>query len=229
MKARPARSCAIAACAGAALALLASFPARSQQAVYDPHTYEPSLVLRLPQYCKYTMFFNAKVPGGDNKVEIEHWKNLMGPTFIHMHHYCYGLMATNRAIYLSPTHEARMHNLGVSIGEFDYVIQRAPADFGLLPEMYTRKGENLISLDRGPEGVGALQRAIDIKPDYWPAYAAMSDYFKGLGALAKARSWLEKGLAESPDTKPLLRRLAVLDAEQGKGNRGKHQPPRAER
>ncbi len=218
----------IVAVAGSALALLAPLPVRSQQAVYDPHTYEPSLVLRLPEYCKYTMFFNARVPGGDNKVEMEHWKNVMGPTFIHMHHYCYGLMATNRAIYLSPTREARNHNFGVSIGEFDYVIQRAPDGFGLLPEMYTRKGENLISLDRGAEGVGALQRAVDIKPDYWPAYAAMSDYYKGVGAYAKARDWLQKGLAESPDTKPLTRRLAALDAEQGKSTRSKS-PSRAER
>ena len=214
--------------AGSAVVLLAPLPVRSQQAVYDPHTYEPSLVLRLPEYCKYTMFFNARVPGGDNKVEIEHWKNVMGPTFIHMHHYCYGLMATNRAVYLSPTREARNHNLGISIEEFDYVIQRAPADFGLLPEMYTRKGENLISLDRGAAGVGALQRAIDIKPDYWPAYAAMSDYYKDVGAYAKARDWLQKGLAESPDTKPLTRRLTALDAEQGKSTRGKNQS-RAER
>lgn len=214
------------AAAGSALALLAPVPAQAQA---DPHTYEASLVLKLPPYCKYTMFFNARVPGGDNREEMDRWKNIMGPTFIHMHHYCYGLMATNRAIYSSPTHEARLHNLGVSITEFDYVIQRAPPDFALLPEMLTRKGESLISLDRGPEGVGVLRRAIDLKPDYWPPYAAASDYYKDHGAPAKAREWLEKGLAAAPDTRALTRRLAALDAEQGKSSRGKNQQPRAER
>jgi tetratricopeptide (TPR) repeat protein len=210
-----------------ALALVVAPPAGAQ--VYDPHTYEPSLVLRLPPYCKYTMFFNAKVPGGDNRVEQERWKNLMGPTFIHMHHYCYGLMATNRAIYLSPTREARNHNFGISIQEYDYVIQRAPEGFGLLPEMLTRKGESLISLDRGPEGVGELRRAIDIQPDYWPAYAAASDYYKEHGAPSKAREWLEKGLAAAPDTRALTRRLDALNISQGKGSRAKNQQPRAER
>lgn len=213
--------------AGLALVLPTFTTAQAQE--YDPHTYEPSLVLRLPEYCKYTMFFNHRVPGGDNRVEAEHWKNIMGPTFIHMHHYCYGLMASGRAIYLSPDPATRKHNLGVSIGEFDYVIQRAPPGFALLPEILTRKGENLIALGMGPQGVGVLQSAIDMQADYWPPYAAISDYYKDLGAPAKARDWLEKGLAASPNTRALTRRLAALDVEQGKSPRGKSQQPRAER
>jgi len=203
------------AAAGLSLALLTPLYAQ------DPHTYEPSLILKLPPYCKHTMFFTERVPGGNNPDEIRRWKTLMGPTFIHMHHYCYGLMATNRAIYLSTTRADRMHNLGVSIVEFDYVIQRAPPEFGLLPEILTNKGENLIMMDRGPEGVGVLQNAIDIKPDYWRSYAVVSDYYKSVGAPAKAREWLEKGLSAAPGTRSLTRRLAELGGEQGKSNRKK--------
>lgn len=203
------------AAAGLSLALLTPLHAQ------DPHAYEPSLILKLPPYCKHTMFFADRVPGGNNPDEIQRWKALIGPTFIHMHHYCYGLMATNRAIYSSPTRADRMHNLGVSIVEFDYVIQRAPPEFGLLPEILANKGENLILLERGPEGVGVLQNAIDIKPDYWRPYAIISDYYKDIGAPAKAREWLEKGLSAAPGTHALTRRLAQLDGEQGKSNRKK--------
>jgi tetratricopeptide (TPR) repeat protein len=197
--------------AAAALALLASMHARAQ-----PQTYESSQVNMLPVYCKYTQVFRERVPGGNNRAEIERWTTSMGSTFNHMHHYCWGLMASNRAAFFSNTREDRMRNLNGTLGEFDYVIQRAPPEFSLLPEILTRKGESLIQLDRAGEGMLELQRAIKIKADYAPAYAAMSDYYKETGQLAKARESLEKGLSAAPNAKALMRRLAALDAAKGK-------------
>jgi hypothetical protein len=60
-----------------------------------------------------------------------------------------------------------------------------------------------------------LHRAIELKPQYWPPYVALSDYFKELGQIAVAREWLEKGLAAAPNAQPLLRRLAELDRAKG--------------
>jgi tetratricopeptide (TPR) repeat protein len=96
------------------------------------------------------------------------------------------------------------------------VIQRVPPDFKLLPEILTKKGENLIRLDRSAQGIIELERAIALKADYWPSYAAISDYYKSAGEPAKARKWLEDGLSASPDTRALTRRLAELDAQQVK-------------
>ena len=56
----------------------------------------------------------------------------------------------------------------------------------------------------------SLQHAIDLKPDYWPPYAALGDYFKEAGNYAKAAEWLQKGLAASPNAKPLKERLTAL-------------------
>jgi tetratricopeptide (TPR) repeat protein len=197
--------------AAAALALLAPMYAEAQ-----PQTYESSQVNMLPVYCKYTQVFRERVPGGNNRAEIERWTTSMGSVFNHMHHYCWGLMASNRAAFLSNNREDRMRNLNGTLGEFEYVIQRAPPDFPLLPEILTRKGESLIQLDRAGEGMLELQRAIKIKADYAPAYAAMSDYYKETGQLAKARESLEKGLSAAPNAKALMRRLAALDAAKGK-------------
>jgi len=171
----------------------------------------------LPVYCKYTQYIRDAVPGGNNPAEIKRWTTLMGDTFTHMHHYCLGLMASNRAAFFSKTQQDRTHNLGVSINEFDYVIQRAPANFSLLPEILTKKGESLIQLNRGGEGVLELQHAIRLKAGYWEAYAALSDYHKKVGELAKAREWLEKGLLVAPNTKALMQRLAALDGPKDKG------------
>jgi len=133
-----------------------------------------------------------------------------------MHHYCWGLMKTNRAILLVRTQQMRNFYLGSSIAEFNYVIRNALPDFKLLPEILTKKGENLIRLDRGPQGIVELQRAIELKPDYWPPYAAMSDYYTKIGDLAKAREWLEEGLSASPNTKALMRRMAEIDGAKDK-------------
>ncbi len=196
--------------AGFALALLASLPVAAQR------TYESRELYMLPVYCRYTQDFNIKVPGGNDPAEKQRWATLMGPTFIHMHHYCWGLMASNRAAFFSDTRQDRLHNLGVSITEFDYVIQRSPQDFSMLPEILTKKGESLIGLDRAGEGMLEFQHAIKLKAGYGPAYAAMSDYYKETGQLARAREWLEKGLAAAPDAKVLKQRLAELDAPRGK-------------
>lgn len=172
--------------------------------------YDAREVAMLPRYCKYTQLFRQHVPGGDNKAEIDRWHAQMGEAFQAMHHYCWGLMKTNRAMLLAKTRQDRQFYLDSSINEFDYVIQNSQPGFVLLPEIYTRKGENQLRLGRSALGVQTLERAIALKPDYWPPYAKLSDYYKASGNAGKARETLEKGLAQIPDAKALNRRLAEL-------------------
>ncbi|MGE5522220.1 MAG: tetratricopeptide repeat protein [Rhodospirillaceae bacterium] len=162
----------------------------------------------LPSYCKYTQMFETHVPGGQNKAQQDRLKALMGNTFYALHHYCWGLMNTNRGVLLARTAQYRQLYLRASITEFDYVIQRAPQDFVLLPEILTRKGENLIRLGQGSFAVPELRRAMELKPDYWPPYAALSDYYKSAGQADQAREILEKGLAVMPGEKALKARLS---------------------
>lgn len=183
---------------------------------YPPNfdAYDPREMALLPPYCKYTQLIRDKVPGGSDPVEAQRWQALLGPSFFNMHHYCWGLIKTNRGVLLARSELARTTYLSYSISEFDYVIERAPADFILLPEVLTKKGEVLIRLGKGPIALVSLERAAELKPDYWPPYAHMSDYYKGAGNTAKAREVLKQGLSFAPDAPALKRRLAEL--EQGK-------------
>lgn len=122
-----------------------------------------------------------------------------------------GLENTNRALYFSSTKQDRNFELSQSVREFDYLLQRVSPDFALLSEILTRRGENLLRLEKGPQGILDLNRAIELKPDNWPPYAALSDYYKALGDVASAREWAEKGLSAAPGTKALERGLAELD------------------
>jgi len=169
-------------------------------------------VAMLPRYCPYTQVFRDRVPGGNNAAEIHRWSNTIGPVFYAMHHYCVGLMKTNRALLIARTPQYKKFYLESSLEEFDYVIRHATSDFVLLPEILTKKGENLIRLGRASSAVLELLRAIELKPDYWPPYAVLSDHYKSTGNVDKAREVLEKGLSLSPDVKALKTRLAELRA-----------------
>lgn len=170
---------------------------------------DPREVAMLPKYCIHTRTFRHSVPGGNNAAEIKRLQAVSGPTYDALHHYCWGLMKTNRALFLTKEKRAKEFWLRGANDDYDYVIVRAAATFPLLPEILTKKGENLALLrDSGAELV--LRQAIELKRDYWPAYAALSDYYKGVGQLARSKEALERGLAVVPDTKPLLTRLSEL-------------------
>ena len=192
--------------------LVALLAALHGSSVVAQSQFDPKQLAMLPPYCKYTQVYRQNVPGGNDPHQIERWSSVLGPeNFIHMHHYCFGLESTNRALYFSSTKLDRDRELTTSVREFDYVVERVAPDFALLPEILTRRGENLLRLGNAPQGVVDLDRAIALKPDHWPPYAALSDYFKALGDLASAREWVEKGLSAAPGTKALQRRLTELD------------------
>lgn len=173
--------------------------------------YDPREVAMLPPFCLVTQEFRSKAAGGGNRAEYEKWRSVMGDMIEHMHHYCWGLMKTNRGTLLAREQQARNAYLSDSIGEFDYVIQHAQPDFIMLPEILARKGQNQIRLGKGPTGLLSLEQAIQAKPDYWPPYAYISDYYRDLGERQLARDALQRGLAAIPDSVALKRRLDELE------------------
>lgn len=177
----------------------------------DVTAYDVREVAMLPRYCIYTQSFRDKVPGGNDKAVVDGWYAQLGTAFHAMHHYCWGIMKTNRAMLLTSDRVTRQFYLTDSIAEFDYVIAHVPADFVLLPEILAKKGENLIRLGRGSAAIAELQKATELKPDYWPPYAHMSDYYKEVGDKARAREVLQAGLKWVPDATALRNRLTQLD------------------
>jgi tetratricopeptide (TPR) repeat protein len=176
--------------------------------------YDASQLALLPPYCKYTQLYRTAAPGGNDPAEIQRWSELMGgaENFAHMHHYCWALENTNRGLYSSKSKLERDRYLTATLGDLDYVLQRVAPSFVLLPEILTKKGENLIRLGRGPEAMDDLLRAIQLKPDYWPPYAVLSDYFRDRKDVVNAKDWLNKGLAAAPNARPLETRLRQLNS-----------------
>lgn len=165
----------------------------------------------LPRYCLSTQGFRlAQVPGSEDQAVTDRWYAYLGPAFHHLHHYCWGMMKTNRAMLLARDASTRSFYLRDAITEYDYFIEHSPDDFLLLPEILTKRAENWARLGKSNVGVLDLERAISLKPDYWPAYGSLSDHYKAIGDTTKAREVLQEGLAKSPDAAGLQRRLAEL-------------------
>lgn len=195
------------------LFLVASGPVAGQSIPGYPEQvteYDPREVAMLPRFCPHTQLFRERIPGGNDPEEIRRWHAAMGDIFLAMHHYCWGLMYLHRAKVLARDAQARSFNYGSAVGEFDYVIRQARRDFVLLPEILTRRGEALLGLGRTALALAEFERAIELKPDYWPPYAYISDHHKSKGDTTRAREILQAGLAHSPQAKGLQRRLNEL-------------------
>lgn len=204
-----------------ALALLLNAGAASAQEIpgypSSVTAYDRREVAMLPSYCPYTQLFRDHVPGGNDQEMIRNLTARLGSIFNDLHHYCYGLMKMNRAVLLARDSTTKRFYLNDAVGEYDYMILRAKPDFVLLPEILTKKGETLLHLGRGSVAVFEFERAIELKRDYWPAYARLADYYKDNGQRQKAREILEDGLKAAPDTKALQRRLRELDSAPAAG------------
>ena len=196
------------------LLLAAAAPAAAQGiAGYPEHVtdYDPREVAMLPAFCPHTQLFRERVPGGNDPEAIRRWQSVLGDMYLHLHHYCWGLMHLNRARILAREAQTRNFNYASAISEFDYVIRHARPDFALLPEILTRRGEALLGLGRTAQALAEFERAIELKPDYWPPYAHISDYHKSRGDSGQARTILEAGLKVAPSASALQRRLKELD------------------
>lgn len=160
----------------------------------------------LPAYCR------QDVTGIHYTLEErQRWDQILGSGIDSIHHYCRGLNWTNTALFFSKNRQERTDALGYSLQEFDFILnQTDTSHFKLLPEVLTKKGENLIRLRRFPEALPVLQKAIQVKPDYWPPYAVLSDYFRDVGDIPKAHEWLDKALAIDPNAKSLKVRQTEL-------------------
>lgn len=173
----------------------------------DMVTNERELAI-LPEYCKGTQQIKdfAKTP----KPTADHYYQVYGSIYHHLHHYCWALVSefnANSILEKGP----RNNKLHQALGDIQYVLNKnPPTTFPLLPEIYSTRARILLRLGRNGEAVGDLLKAIDLQPAYQPAYSQLSAYYLQIGQKDKAISVLEKGVEHIEDPTMLLRRLEKL-------------------
>lgn len=164
----------------------------------------------LPDYCKATQGIRkvSKVP----QSVINAYYAKYGPTFHHMHHYCWALNGERKAMRMTTGNEMFIKSvLGSAIGDIDYVLRHIPnQNYVLLPTIYTSKARILFKLGRTDEAVDILKKTIKIRKNYVPAYARLSDYYVRKGDTNEAIKILKQGIARSKHSNMLTRRLKRL-------------------
>jgi tetratricopeptide (TPR) repeat protein len=160
----------------------------------------------LPEYCVDSQGFNHGDQYSQNKSpRADYWVGLMGPSFWHHHHYCWGLIKSRRAMAPGVQPELRTGGLKDANGDYDYVIRNATRDFVMLPEVMLKYGDNLVLLNSPIQALEIYAEAARRKPDYWPAYVNAAEVLEKVGKKKEALARIGEGLAFAP-TSPVLQR-----------------------
>ncbi|MGZ8215952.1 tetratricopeptide repeat protein [Methylomagnum sp.] len=165
-------------------------------------------VARLPPYCRGVQQIRSI---SKDPIPIEQHIQQYGFEYTHLHHYCWALNSENKAMVMLDK-RARNSLLFYSLSDIEYVIERARPAFVFLPEIHTGKARILSQLGRDVEAFTALNKALQLKPDYWPASMRLSDYYKKHGDLENAKKVLVKALEKTPNVKIIQKRLSELSA-----------------
>lgn len=144
----------------------------------------------LPTYCRGTQ--QIRTISNDPK-PFEEYVAIYGEAYHHLHHYCYALNSENK---LPKIHDERykQSELISILANIQYVLDRAPLTFSLIPDIYLSKARVLFKMERDVEAVGVLFKLTRIRPDYGPAYAQLGDYYQRIGDKHSALKFFEQGL-----------------------------------
>lgn len=196
------------------LFLLFALCCASTQSLADEVTKEE--LVFLPPYCMGTQLIRD-VSG--NKTPIETYMKRYGPEYWHLHHYCWALNGERKAITAPENGDnargimSRSALLEYSRGNLEYVLARSSNNFVFLPEILETNARVLYRMGRKGEAIASLVKATKLRPDYWKAYAKLSDYYRDSGNKKDAIQILENGLSSSPGNVVLINRLRKLGAE----------------
>lgn len=176
-----------------------------------------------PRYCSYAQGFRLH-----GTAEAARWAAHLGrESFMHIHHYCLGLIALQRARRSSASQQEKLFLLESATADFQYSITRVPKSFVLLPEMLTRSGEVYLLRSLANEANKSLAQARAIKPDYWPAYSVWVEFLIQSGQKTEAKHLISTGLKYSPNAKVLRAQYRLLEGNSSKSAAGSENPPSA--
>jgi tetratricopeptide (TPR) repeat protein len=160
----------------------------------------------LPQYCKD----RAK---GAQSPEFNKWRSTFGEAYIHMHHYCKGVFAEQKAKSTLDQRE-RARWLMSAASQMQKVSGSCNTGHVLYPELHTRWGWALNEQGQTVEAIQHYQLALKAKRNYTLAYVRLSELYLKANQPDEARKILELGLQARPNSSALKKRLKKLESSE---------------
>lgn len=187
--------------AAAAIALTATVAGSA-----EPRNITAGELALTPAFCQDVQTINGWSQHGRESPRSPMWIAKMGKTFWGMHHYCWGMVNIHRSQAAGQSPQERDFKIHSAISDYYYVVEIAPPDFVLLPEIFYLIGEAHGMVNEHVNAIEAYQKALRLKPDYWPPYEGHAKILEKLGKRAEARAVLEMGLKVAPN-EPRLKTL----------------------
>lgn len=160
----------------------------------------------LPPFCWAKM----KTPSGGS--EYKSWESVLGPDFIHVHHYCAGVNFASRCRKFTDKIN-KDYACGGAVKNFEYMINHAKPDFSLMSDVYYQKGVVLAFLNKDALALMDLEKSIEVNPKNTAAYLSVADLYVKIRQDAKALSKVSEGLRYVPESKGLRKKYIKLGGE----------------
>lgn len=157
-----------------------------------------------PAFCQDVQTINGWSQHGRESPRSPFWISKMGKTFWGMHHYCWAKVNIHRSRAAGQSRQDRDFKIHSAISDYYYVVEIAPPDFVLLPEIFHLIGEAHVMVNEYVQAIDAFQKARRIKADYWPPYEGHAKILEKLGKKTEALAVLADGLHVMPGEPNLL-------------------------
>ena len=164
-----------------------------------------SEVKAMPPYCMARL-------DRDESMEA-HWQSVLGPAYLHAHHYCYAIGFLNR-YYKSRTTRDKSFNLQSAMTNMNYVIARVDSTFVLLPEIYMNRGLVQSLMKKDGAALTDFLKAIELDPGLARAYSMAGEIYVKLKKNDEALKLATEGLRHSPDSTVLKRLYLSLGGKE---------------
>lgn len=166
----------------------------------------------LPDYCKCKGAVNIDPRTKENlrkKWDRFFSKYPHGENWVHLHHYCQGLLMLNR-FYRGVGNPSAL--LKEAESQFNYMIKQSNPKFILVPEYHLKMGITQKLMGRDSKSLQHFTEAIKLKKDYVPAYVHIIDYYKEHNDFKNAIRTAKMGLKHSPNSKILKKELVEMQS-----------------
>lgn len=172
-------------------------------------TWKDSDFALYPQYCRARL-------DNKSKLMIPVWEKKIGAaSFLHVHHYCFGMKAVALAYANYTDKNRRRFFANATVSETAYFLEHAPEESPLRAEALITQGRGFMLADQPDDARERFEAALEIDPNMVDAWAFLSDVHVAQGRKQDAIKVLQDAREKLGDQKKILLRLKELGVSTG--------------
>lgn len=163
----------------------------------------------LPKYCRAKLQDGYAKPG----MHSHYSRNLKG-IYGDSHHYCAAMHSFQHADGMIPAKEPKKYWLGRVIDNIGYMESHSGnKNHQFYAEMYLLKARAFLMQGNTGQAFLYFEKSLAVNPKYTPTYKELIKYYLKLNDKKSALAVVERGLAQRPKSKTLLRKKSEITGQ----------------